>query len=465
MTKMPTPTAATWVKFFTNANIPSPAAATYAHVFVENRIQMDMLMDLNKEYLREMGITTMGDIIAILRHAKKVHEQSARDRVLSVPDAGVDGCALPVATISATQSTSSVSNGKKTEKSGVMRTVSSAITAKSEPKPRRVLPEHEGKYKITLPSGNTPRSREILEKKAQETKPTSSVVSVSAAPKVGTKRGSIFDRLNASDSEPPSKVSPKTQTVQLISSSISSSIFSRLGDRQTNDNGGKSSPAIRSTASSILKTTSITNGTSSVLAKIPPVQQKVILVKKMPAKAALPTSSEDEEMCDYPAFGGSGGIKSVSFSEEDEVLEIAPRKPHKPATAGSPGGRLKFNEQEISVKQRLGGGGRMGSNSAAPVARASSAFHGTKKVVHMKPQPKVSPVRSGLKSDSIGGARSNQPIKARLSLGSQTAASTKPIVNRMERFSLDSKITKVRRSAPAASSNGTVFDRLGYNRK
>lgn len=31
---------------------------------------------------------------------------------------------------------------------------------------RRVLPEHEGKYKITLPSGSTERSKEILAKKA-----------------------------------------------------------------------------------------------------------------------------------------------------------------------------------------------------------------------------------------------------------------------------------------------------------
>lgn len=32
--------------------------------------------------------------------------------------------------------------------------------------PRRVLPEHEGRYKITLPSGTTERSKQILAKRA-----------------------------------------------------------------------------------------------------------------------------------------------------------------------------------------------------------------------------------------------------------------------------------------------------------
>lgn len=173
--------ADTWVKFFVAAGIPSANSLSYAHVFYENRMQMDMLADLNKEYLREMGITPMGDVIAILRHAKNVHQQSARDKILNENDTRI-----PVAAVPATIPKSSkyrqwdaraldfvmefvvwilarISLKSEVSSNNAMKTETAIVL----PKPaRRVLPEHEGAYKIVLPTGTTQRSKEILAKRA-----------------------------------------------------------------------------------------------------------------------------------------------------------------------------------------------------------------------------------------------------------------------------------------------------------
>ncbi|XP_077578079.1 uncharacterized protein C19orf47 homolog isoform X3 [Stigmatopora nigra] len=64
-----------WIQFFKDAGIPAGLAVTYAVSFVDNRIQKNMLMDLSKDIMMDLGITVIGDIIAILKHAKLVHRQ------------------------------------------------------------------------------------------------------------------------------------------------------------------------------------------------------------------------------------------------------------------------------------------------------------------------------------------------------------------------------------------------------
>lgn len=62
-----------WVKFFRNALIPRQYATVYANKFAENRIRFDMLGDLSRELLQEMGITALGDCLSIIKHAKVIN--------------------------------------------------------------------------------------------------------------------------------------------------------------------------------------------------------------------------------------------------------------------------------------------------------------------------------------------------------------------------------------------------------
>eukprot|EP00048_Salpingoeca_helianthica_P016100 m.230449 g.230449 ORF g.230449 m.230449 type:complete len:276 (+) comp18023_c0_seq1:41-868(+) len=63
-----------WKTFFLDAGIPPSHAESYAMVFEDNRISQDMLEELNKEVLIDLGVTLVGHQIAIQRHAKKRNE-------------------------------------------------------------------------------------------------------------------------------------------------------------------------------------------------------------------------------------------------------------------------------------------------------------------------------------------------------------------------------------------------------
>lgn len=73
------PSSHTWVKFFQDAGIPESLSTQYAVMFTDHRIQRDMLSELDRDILSDIGIKAVGDKMAILKHARFISEQSKRD--------------------------------------------------------------------------------------------------------------------------------------------------------------------------------------------------------------------------------------------------------------------------------------------------------------------------------------------------------------------------------------------------
>ncbi|XP_057694714.1 uncharacterized protein C19orf47 homolog isoform X2 [Corythoichthys intestinalis] len=195
-----------WIQFFKDAGIPAGLAVTYAVSFVDNRIQKNMLMDLSKDIMMDLGITVVGDIIAILKHAKLVHRQdmckmateaissgqtsvkAELRRTANTPTRMIANAlshdsppATPVRRpdnrLSVTVSNVQASKGNKAAISQPAKEGNGLSSAKQ----RRVTAEMEGKYIINMPKGTTPRTRRILAQQAKK----------------GLKRTSVFARLGA----------------------------------------------------------------------------------------------------------------------------------------------------------------------------------------------------------------------------------------------------------------------------
>ncbi|XP_075843623.1 uncharacterized protein C19orf47 homolog isoform X2 [Microtus pennsylvanicus] len=220
-----------WIQFFKEAGIPPGPAVNYAVMFVDNRIQKSMLLDLNKEIMNELGVTVVGDIIAILKHAKVVHRQdmckAATESVPCSPSPLQGELRRGAASAASRMITNSLNHDSPphtpprrsdTSSSKISVTVSNKMAAKSAKaaalalreeeslvvptKRRRVTAEMEGKYIIHMPKGTTPRTRKILEQQ-QAAK--------------GLHRTSVFDRLGAE-----TRVDTTTGTKP-------TGVFSRLG--------------------------------------------------------------------------------------------------------------------------------------------------------------------------------------------------------------------------------------------
>ncbi|KAM3875201.1 uncharacterized protein C19orf47 homolog [Diretmus argenteus] len=217
-----------WIQFFKDAGIPAGLAVTYAVSFVDNRIQKNMLMDLSKEIMMDLGITVIGDIIAILKHAKQVYRQDMCKMATEAISLGQTSVQAELRRTANTPATRMIANAlsrdsppstparrpdnclsvtvsnKQANKSG--KTVVSEPAEEGNELPvvkhRRVTAEMEGKYIINMPKGTTARTRRILAQQAKK----------------GLKRTSVFERLGAE-----SKADTTT------SNNKPTGVFSRLG--------------------------------------------------------------------------------------------------------------------------------------------------------------------------------------------------------------------------------------------
>uniref|UniRef100_A0A7E4WCV8 SAM domain-containing protein n=1 Tax=Panagrellus redivivus TaxID=6233 RepID=A0A7E4WCV8_PANRE len=122
-----------WTKFFKSCNLPSPLCSKYADNFIKQRIQPAMLKDIGKTELRDLGVTAVGDQLAILKHIKEHH---------GVPPELSE------------------------EVRGRGASSSSALTA-SEARRGRPPPDRNEVYRVTMPEGRTPRTRGILQQHAE----------------------------------------------------------------------------------------------------------------------------------------------------------------------------------------------------------------------------------------------------------------------------------------------------------
>ncbi|KAG7479810.1 hypothetical protein JOB18_035650 [Solea senegalensis] len=196
-----------WIQFFKDAGIPAGLAVTYAVSFVDNRIQKNMLMDLSKDIMMDLGITVIGDIIAILKHAKQVYRQDMCKMATEAISSGQTSVKAELRRTANTPATRMIANALSHDSppatparrpdNRLSVTVSNMQANKSNKavlsqpadegtglpavKRRRVTAEMEGKYIVNMPKGTTPRTRRIL---AQQSKK-------------GLKRTSVFARLGS----------------------------------------------------------------------------------------------------------------------------------------------------------------------------------------------------------------------------------------------------------------------------
>lgn len=394
--------SAYWVKFFIGAGFPQDVATKHAVVFSNNRIHPDMLPDLDKPSLKEMGITLMGDMIAILRYAKKVVEETTCEKFLVDSEGSIVSkiTAKPVLKkpVAKMVTRSALTTGKvKTEPQNVSKITkttlntptTSSVAAKKKPSvpaakvishyiekpkpqvslkrkleagsddyesdasnedwnndsPKKISAEDEVGYKVIMPKGTTLRSRKIL-KKALDQKRT------------------VFDRLGdssvTSTTNLVSETAAPTFNVTGLGKEVfkrNSSVFNRLGDK---DSKKEQLPYV-----GILKNGTNNNSTPGILKNSPTrVGNTILTTKKIFKVGVKPTGTmrADHEKKQKIIVGKTKQLmrlnKKITFNTSPTTTKVI----RKIATSS------KLASQQVSP---LPAKARLGVTNSAPVKQVT----------------------------------------------------------------------------------------------
>ncbi|XP_018394337.1 PREDICTED: uncharacterized protein C19orf47 homolog [Cyphomyrmex costatus] len=336
--------SAYWVKFFKGAGFPQDVATKHAVVFSNNRIKPDMLPDLDKPSLKEMGITLMGDMIAILRYAKKVVEETTCERFLVDSEDGVPtpkvsvskpimkkmskdiGNKIMILAASKTDSTKKIVKPLSATKKvvTVKKPISAPVTTNAvNQKPisvKRKLASEE------VYEDNDQDSWDISEKKIKTTNGSEDNIEYTVTtPKVTTVRTqvlkkpieqkrTVFDRLGDSSVTSTTNLVDTTPTFNItgVSKDVfkrSSNVFKRLGDIDVKKD--------QTITAGILKNGSSTISTQGILKNrtSPSVRTSIIMTKRVTPKI-IGTMHADHEV-----------NKKITLNNTNRILKLKKELP------------------------------------------------------------------------------------------------------------------------------------------
>ncbi|XP_061414980.1 uncharacterized protein C19orf47 homolog [Lethenteron reissneri] len=414
-----------WIQFFKDAGIPVGPAANYAVTFTDNRIQKSMLMDLSREILHEMGIAVVGDVIAILKHAKVAHQQeigkvagiqTKSSGVLSTSSslkrAQISPASRMIAnSLSRDSPPNTPTRAASPEAPKLSFTVANRLGARPKPvserlgtsaseaqpeevpvkRRRRVTAEMEGKYVVNMPKGITSRTKKILEQQTAKKKPLV--------------RNSVFDRLGA-ESKPDTTTGTKpTGVFSRLGKVVAEDKASSGGSSESQDNDDDTGSVLQ--YAGVLKRARLgkatprpTSSAFVLRASRPPVVtaiKRLAVTRSGSSSVSKSKAGTSVTLVKKPTVGILAGPSREGLKEQQQQQQ-PPRRPKVLERLGKHVAEASSSESRVSsssgVGARLGGtGARLGGTGAVQARVGSKAL--TVTIKRTAPSARVSSSSSG----------------------------------------------------------------------